>query len=142
MAIERNAVIDLFWKVHPKVYRWSGGRIGGSMRGIPILLLTTTGRKSGQPRTKALMYISQDDNFVVAASSLGSEQHPAWWLNLMADPNATVQIDGTIYNVKAREAEGGEREELWNAFVDMMAEYDEYRAQTSRRIPVVVLEKQ
>jgi deazaflavin-dependent oxidoreductase (nitroreductase family) len=142
LAIERNAVIDLFWKVHPKVYRWSGGRIGGSMRGIPILLLTTTGRKSGQPRTKALMYISQADNFVVAASFLGSEQHPAWWLNLISDPDATVQIDGTSYDVKAREAEGEEREELWSAFVDMMAEYDEYRAQTSRRIPVVVLERQ
>jgi len=142
LAIKRNAVIDLFWKVHPKVYRWSGGRIGGSMRGIPILLLTTTGRKSGQSRTKALMYISQGNNFVVAASFLGSDQHPAWWLNLMANPNATVQIDGASCAVKAREAEGEEREALWNAFVEMMAEYDDYRALTSRRIPIVVLERQ
>lgn len=142
MAIKRNAVIDVFWKVHPKVYRWSGGRIGGSMRGIPILLLTTTGRRSGQQRTKALMYISQENNFVVAASFLGSEQHPAWWLNLMTNPNATVQIDGASFAVKAREAEGEEREALWNAFVEMMAEYDDYQALTSRRIPIVVLERQ
>ena len=142
MAIKRNAVIDLFWKVHPKVYLWSGGCIGGSMRGIPILLLTTTGRKSSQPRTKALMYIFQGNNFVVAASFLGSDQHPAWWLNLMANPNGTAQIAGASFAVKAREAEGEEREALWNAFVEMMAEYDDYRALTSRRFPIVVLERQ
>ncbi len=142
MAIERNAIIDLFWKVHPKVYRWSGGRIGGSMRGFPILLLTTTGRKSGQARTKALMYIPQGENFVVAASSLGSLNHPAWWLNLLADPNAIVQIDSASYAVIAREAEGEERKALWSAFVDAMAEYNEYQTHTSRRIPVVVLERQ
>ena len=142
MAFERNAVIDLFWEVHPKVYRWSGGRIGGSMRGFPIPLLTTTGCKSGLPRTKALMYIPQDDNFVVAASSIGSPNHPAWWLNLLADPNATLQINDKSFPVVAREAEGEKRTELWNAFVSRMDEYAEYQAQTSHRIPVVVPERE
>ena len=88
-----------------------------------------------------LMYLPQGDNFVVVASSLGSARHPAWWLNLEADPIATVQIGDTSYAVHAREALDEERAELWSAFVHEMAEYDEYQAQTSRRIPVVVLER-
>ena len=140
--MERNIAIDLFWKVHPKIVRWSKGRLGGFMMGFPILLLTTKGRKSGLERTKALMYLPQGDDFVVVASALGQPQHPAWWLNLEADPNASVEIDGTNYLVLAREAEGEEREKLWRAFTDKEKMYDDYQAQTSRRIPVVVLERQ
>lgn len=141
MAIERNAVIELFWRIHPKVYRWSGGRVGGSMIGLPVLLLTTTGRKSGQLRTKALTYLPQGDDFVVIASNLGDDRHPLWWLNLAADPNAQVQIAGARYPVQAREAEGDEREQLWRTVTSKTPAYDEYQAQTSRRIPVVVLER-
>ena len=142
MATKRNAAIDLFWKVHPKLYRWSGGRIGGSIMGFPVLLLTTKGRKSGLTRTKALMYLARGEDLIVVASALGQPTHPAWWLNLEAEPQAVVEIGSKQFDVRAREAEGEEREELWRAFIDKSAAYDAYQAETSRRIPVVVLERQ
>jgi deazaflavin-dependent oxidoreductase (nitroreductase family) len=139
--MERNALIELFWKIHPKVYAWSNGRIGGAMMGLPVLLLTTTGRKSGLPRTKALMYLPYGENFVVIASNLGSDYHPAWWLNLQANPAAAVQVGGEQYPVLAREATGIERDEIWEALTDAAPAYDDYAVQTTRRIPVVVLER-
>lgn len=142
MSIKRNAFIELFWKVHPKLYRWSNGRIGGSMMGMPILLLTTTGRKSGLLRTKALMYLPHGENVVVIASILGEPRHPFWWLNLEADPNAFVEIGGFRYPVRAYEAESEEREEIWQLLIDKAPAYNQYQEQTDRRIPVVVLEKQ
>jgi deazaflavin-dependent oxidoreductase (nitroreductase family) len=141
MALTRNAVVELFWRVHPRLYRWSGGRIGGAIGGMPVLLLTTTGRKSGEPRTTALTYLPRGDDFVVIASVLGEPRHPAWWLNLAAKPDASVQVGGARHPVRAREAEGEEREALWRAVVAKMPDYDEYKARTSRRIPVVVLER-
>ena len=140
--MKRNVLIELFWRVHPKLYRWSGGRIGNSLRGLPVLLLTTRGRKTGLLRTKALMYLAHGEDFVVFASNLGEPQHPLWWLNLQADPDAWVEVGRTQYNVHAREAEGDEREGLWRAVVEKSPDYDEYQARTSRRIPVVVLERQ
>ena len=141
MAIKRNALINLFWRVHPRLYRWSGGRIGGSLMGLPVLLLTTKGRRSGLDRTKALMYLPRGEDFVVIASVLGEPRHPYWWLNLEADPHAFVQIGRTRHPVHAYEAEGEEREEIWRALTAKAPAYDEYRVQTSRRIPVVVLQK-
>ena len=141
MAIKRNAQIELFWRLHLKLYRWSGGRIGRTMLGLPILLLTTTGRKSGLTRTNALMYITSGQNFVVFASNLGEPRHPAWWHNLRADPNTYIEIGRSRIPVRAREAEGEEREALWRAATEKVAEYDSYQGRTSRRIPVVVLER-
>ena len=137
-----NPLIRMFWRVHPKLYAWSGGRIGGSLMGLPALLLTTTGRKSGLQRTKALMYLPQGEDFVVIASNLGDDRHPAWWLNLEADPNASVQVGGAHYAARAREAQGEERERIWRALVDRVPAYDDYKGRTTRRIPVVVLERQ
>jgi deazaflavin-dependent oxidoreductase (nitroreductase family) len=141
MAATRNAMVELFWKVHPRLYRWSRGRIGGTLMGLPVLLLTTTGRKSGRPRTNALMYVPNGGDFVVIASVLGEPRHPFWWRNLEANPEASVLIGGTTYRVRAREAAGDEREALWRALVAKVPDYDEYRARTTRRIPVVVLER-
>lgn len=140
--MKRNYLIELFWRIHPKIYRWSGGRIGSSIMGLPVLLLTTKGRKTGLLRTKALMYIPRDEDFVVYASNLGESNHPAWWLNLEAYPQAIVEVKGTSYNVRAREAEGEEREQLWHEVTDQVPAYNQYQAQTSRRIPVVILERQ
>lgn len=140
--MKRNPLIDLFWRIHPKLYRWSGGRIGSSIMGLPVLLLTTKGRKTGLLRTKALMYIPYGNNFVVYASNLGEPKHPHWWLNLEANPQATVEVKGTSYNVRAREAEGEQREQLWHEVTDRVPAYNQYQARTSRRIPVVVLEPQ
>ncbi|HSQ00627.1 MAG TPA: nitroreductase family deazaflavin-dependent oxidoreductase [Candidatus Dormibacteraeota bacterium] len=141
MAATRNAMVELFWKVHPRLYRWSGGRIGGSLMGLPVLLLTTSGRKSGQPRTTALMYLPRATDFVVVASVLGEPRHPFWWRNLEADPEATVLVGRSRYAVRAREAVGAEREALWRLVVAKVADYEEYQARTTRRIPVVVLER-
>ena len=141
MAITRNALVELFWRVHPKLYRWTGGRIGGSIGPMPVLLLTTTGRKTGASRTTALTYLPHGDDFVVIASVLGEPRHPAWWLNLEARPDANVEIGRERHAVRARKAEGAERETLWKAVVAKMPDYEEYGRRTSRRIPVVVLER-
>ena len=82
MSQEPNIFVKLFWRIHPKVYAWSSGRIGGKLLGLPVLLLTTRGRKSGLLRTKALMYLPYLDDYVVIASNPGQEHHPMWWLNL------------------------------------------------------------
>ncbi len=142
MAARRNALVELFWRVHPKLYRWSAGRIGGSLMGLPVLLLTTKGRKTGRSRTNALMYLPRGEDFVVIASYLGEPRHPSWWLNLETEPSASVELGGTRHTVRAREAQGEERDELWRAMTDKVPDYDEYKARTNRRIPVVVLERQ
>ena len=140
MAAKRNALVELFWKIHPTLYRWSGGRLGGSLMGMPVLLLTTRGRRSGTPRTRALMYVPDGPRFVVIASFLGEPRHPDWWLNLRADPRAEVEIGSRHVAVLAREADGDERERLWTAVVARQKDYEEYQQRTTRRIPVVVLE--
>lgn len=140
MAIKRNAAVELFWRIHPALYRITGGRIGGKIMGLPVLLLTTKGRKSGQPRTNALTYLPRGDACVVIASVLGEPRHPQWWLNLRADPEASVLVGRESRRVRAREAEGEERDELWRAMASVTPDYDEYKKRTTRRIPVVVLE--
>jgi deazaflavin-dependent oxidoreductase (nitroreductase family) len=139
-AAQRNKLVELFWKIHPHLYRWSGGRIGGTMMNLPVLLLTTKGRRSGTPRTRALMYLPKGDRYVVIASYLGEPRHPAWWVNLRAQPEATVQVGARQVRVVAREAAGEERSRLWDEIVGRQADYAEYQRRTARRIPVVVLE--
>lgn len=141
MRIRRNALIKLFWQLHLKIYLWSKGRIGNVIRGLPILVLTTKGRKSGLTRQNALMYLPYGKDFVVIASNLGDEKHPAWWINLKAEPTASVQIADSNYAIHAREADGEEREKLWQAIAEKNSDYGQYRTWTSRRIPVVILER-
>jgi deazaflavin-dependent oxidoreductase (nitroreductase family) len=141
MAVKRNAAVEAFWRIHPRLYRLSGGRIGGKIMGLPVLLLTTTGRKSGRSRTNALTYLPRGDACVVIASCLGEPRHPQWWLNLRARPEATVLVGRERRDVRAREAEGAEREDLWRAMATVTPDYDEYKKRTTRRIPVVVLER-
>jgi deazaflavin-dependent oxidoreductase (nitroreductase family) len=139
-AVTRNRAIELFWRIHPAIYRFTGGRLLGRIGGVPVLLLTTRGRKSGAPRKKPLLYLAHGDAFVVAASFAGEPRHPAWWLNLLADPRAEVQVGSRVIAVRAREAEGDERTRLWRAIVAQDASFAEYERRTTRRIPVVVLE--
>lgn len=141
MALKRNKLIEVFWKVHPALVRLSGGRIGGNVVGMPVLLLNTTGRKSGANRSCALTYLPVGENFAVFASCLGEEKHPAWWLNLEAKPDVDVEIGGERIAVRAREAEGDERQRLWAEVVTVNPDYAEYQQRTQRRIPVVVLER-
>ena len=139
--MKRNALIELFWHIHPRLYRLSAGRIGGTIKGLPVLLLTTRGRRTGLLRTKALMYLPYGKDFVVFASNLGQPEYPLWWLNLQADPEAWVEVCSAQYNVHARQAEGDERERLWQAVAAKVPDYDLYQTRTSRRIPVVVLDR-
>src|SRR5262245_36143213 len=111
-AVRRTRAMELFWKLHRRVYQATGGRLGGRMMGMPVLLLTTTGRRSGERRTNALMYLPEGETCVVIGSNAGEPQHPAWWLNLQADPRATVQRGRQEIAVVAREARGEERARL------------------------------
>ena len=140
VAVRRNAVTELFWKVHRFLFRVSGGRIGGRVIGMPVLMLTTKGRKTGEPRSNVLTYVPKGRASVVFASNAGEPRHPAWWLNLVADPHATVQRGREVIRVVAREAEGDERAALWSEAVHINAGYAEYEKRTTRRIPVVVLD--
>ena len=108
---------------------------------MPVLLLTTRGRRSGEARTIALQYLPLGDGFVVIASNAGEERHPAWWLNLLAQANASVSIRGSTSGVRAREALGDERASLLARFVEIDDAYAKYERRTSRRIPVVVLDR-
>jgi deazaflavin-dependent oxidoreductase (nitroreductase family) len=108
---------------------------------LPILILTTTGNKTGQPRVKALSYLPYGEAFVVIASNLGQDHHPAWWINLKANPVAHVQVRDKHFTVRAREAEGDERERIWQALSEKTSDYEQYRTWAARRIPVVVLER-
>jgi deazaflavin-dependent oxidoreductase (nitroreductase family) len=126
--------------LHKRVYRLTGGKVGGRIGKLPVLLLTTIGRKSGRPRTQPLAYTRVGDGYAVIASKGGAAQHPLWYLNLRANPLAEVTVWRDTRKVRARDAEGEERERLWRALADLYPGYDRYAQKTSRRIPVVVLE--
>ncbi len=116
------------------------GKVGGTVRGIPLLLLTTTGRKTGKTRTKPLMYLAADKSWVVVASNAAESKPPAWWLNLRRNPHATIQVGSNIYQVVARKANPQERQRLWPLVIQTNPFYGEYQKRTSREIDVVILE--
>ena len=133
-----------FWRVlgrlHGALYRATGGRIGHGAGGITNLLLTTTGRKSGQPRTVPLAYVQDGERFIVVASNGGSDRPPAWWGNLRHDPSATVQVGPRTIAVAGREATPEEHAVLWPRLKAGNPFFGQYEQITARRIPVVVLE--
>jgi deazaflavin-dependent oxidoreductase (nitroreductase family) len=126
--------------LHRLLYRLSGGRIGSHIWGLPIVLLTTTGRVSGRQRTVPLCALRKGDSFVVIGSYGGLDRAPAWSLNLRAEPRATVQIGSTTRNVVARETDTEERARLWAEVTRIAPGYLDYERRTTRRIPVVLLE--
>ncbi|MFT4571201.1 MAG: deazaflavin-dependent oxidoreductase (nitroreductase family) [Hyphomicrobiaceae bacterium] len=140
-AFKKSKGVELFWLIHRKVLGWTGGRVGGSLQGMAVLMLTTKGRRSGAQRSVPLTYIPHGDAFVVIASYLGEPNHPAWWLNLSANSEAKVEIKGESIAVRARQAEDAERETLWDQVVAVNADYAEYKTRTTRTIPVVVLDR-
>ena len=115
--------------------------LGGGTGLCPTLLLTTTGRKSREPLTLPLIYGRVGEAFVVVASKGGAPAHPAWYLNLEADPEVGVQVLADRFTARARTAEGAERSALWNMMVEVYHPYEKYQAATTREIPVVVLER-
>jgi deazaflavin-dependent oxidoreductase (nitroreductase family) len=129
----------LFGSEHVRVYRETGGERGYRWRGTTILLLTTTGRKSGEPRTTPLIHVTDGDRWVVIASKGGAPDHPAWYKNLEADPAASIMVQADEVPVAMSVAEGDERARLWSAMTEVWPAYDDYKAKTDREIPVVVL---
>lgn len=132
---------DLFGQHHVRVYRETDGEHGYQWRGTTILLLSTTGRASGQERTTPLIHRTDDGNWVVVASKGGAPDHPDWYKNLQASPEARIQVKGDVIPVRARTAEGEERERLWGLMADTWPAYNDYQRKTSRQIPVVVFER-
>jgi deazaflavin-dependent oxidoreductase (nitroreductase family) len=136
----RRLTLIVLGGLHRALYRWSGGRIGGRMGKAPVLLLTVAGRKTGKRRTTPLLYGRDGDDPVVIASVGGAPKHPAWYLNLREN-EAEVLIGRERLRVRARDADGEERERLWAEMVAIYPPYAEYQTRTTRRIPVVVLER-
>lgn len=134
-------MIKTMSRVNTFLYRRNGGEgLGGSFQKIPVVLLTTTGRKSGQPRVSPLYFLRDGDRVIVAASKLGTEKNPLWYLNLKANPNVQAQIKKEVLDLRARDATEEERAKYWPRLVAMYPGYEEYQARTERRIPVVVCE--
>ena|SRR6185312_9867733 len=127
-------------KLNVPVYRLSRGRIGGKVGRAPVLLLTSTGRKSGQQRVAPVLYMRDGPNVVVIGSNAGNTNEPGWSHNLKANPDAHIEIGAQHSDVRARVAAGGERERLWKAMNGEYAGFDDYDARTSRDIAVFVLE--
>ena len=139
-GVVRRLLFSAFVKIHVALYRASGGRLGGRFRkGAPVLLLTTTGRKTGRRRTTPLLYVEEGDRYVVVASAGGAPSHPAWYLNLRSNPAATIQVGGRKLAITAETAGLEERARLWPRLTQMWPQYDDYQAKTHREIPVVML---
>jgi F420H(2)-dependent quinone reductase len=135
-----NFFLKLFSRIHVVLYRLSGGRLGGRFKKTaPVLLLTTTGRKSGKSRTTPLLYIEDGGRYVIVASVGGAPTHPSWYLNLRANPAATIQIGSRKLALTAETAPPEERARLWPLLTRMYPGYDDYQAKTSREIPLVIL---
>ena len=132
---------DLFGDEHVRVYRETGGERGYDWRGTTILLLTTTGRSSGEPRTTPLIHRTDGDRWVVVASKGGAPQNPDWYENLEANPEADIQVRDEVIPVRADTVEGEERERLWSLMTEVWPPYDDYQAKTERTIPVVVFSR-
>jgi len=145
VAIKRSFWVELFWRWHPRIYRASSGRVLGKLAGLPVLLLETKGRRSGEPRETALTYMpypgQEGKSFVVIASVLGEPLHPAWYLNLSDDSKVAVTVGPDRIAAEAREAEGDEREAIWDEIIRWSPDYAQYRDRTERRIPVIVLDR-
>jgi F420H(2)-dependent quinone reductase len=143
-AIESRALwllLDSAFTAHKTVYRLSGGLIGHRLPFVPpMLLLDHVGAKSGAKRTTPLVYVSDGDAFVIVASKGGHPRHPAWFHNLRANPDTTVQVGTRKVDVTARKATAAERKRLWPKVVDAYGGYAGYQKRTDRQIPLVLLE--
>ncbi len=122
-------------------FRTNAGQVTGMFAGAPLVLVTTTGAKSGKPRTTPIVYTTDGDNIVIIASKGGAPTHPDWFHNLVANPDVTVELPTEKFAAKARVAEDPERERLFRAQAALMPNFAEYEKATTRKIPVVVLER-
>ncbi|MFC4603683.1 nitroreductase family deazaflavin-dependent oxidoreductase [Rhodococcus kronopolitis] len=140
-----RAIIKWMSKSNVFAYRATGGRIGGKWRvgsaaktGLPICLLTTTGRKSGEPRVSPLLFLEEDGRVVLVASQGGQPKHPQWYFNIKANPRVKIQIRSDVRELVARVADDDEHARLWPKLVAMYPEFDDYQSWVERKIPVIV----
>jgi deazaflavin-dependent oxidoreductase (nitroreductase family) len=131
----------LFGQEHVERYRATDGAEGHDWQGTQTLLLTTTGRKSGEPRTTPLIYALEGESYAIVASKGGSDEPPAWYLNLSENPEVEVQVKADRFKARARTASAEEKPALWQKMAAEWPAYDEYQQRTDREIPVVVLER-
>ncbi|HUI28447.1 MAG TPA: nitroreductase family deazaflavin-dependent oxidoreductase [Candidatus Kryptonia bacterium] len=135
-----TAFIGVMSRLNTWIYRASGGRLGGGFPGgAPILLLTTVGRKSGEPKTAPLLYLQDGDNYVLVASKGGMSHHPLWFKNLEANPRVDIEVGRRKFAATARRANDQEKAALWPRLVKMYPSYADYQARTERDIPVVIV---
>jgi deazaflavin-dependent oxidoreductase (nitroreductase family) len=138
-----SPLLDIFFKwmsrIHTFLYRRGGGEgLGTTFQKIPVALLTTTGRKTGQPRVSPLYFLRDGDRVIVAASKSGTDKNPMWYLNLKANPKVSVQIRKEVLDLTARDATDEERAKYWPQLVQMYPTYEDYQSWTDRTIPIVV----
>ena len=131
----------LFGQEHVKRYIETDGAEGHDWQGVGTLILTTTGRRSGEPRSTPLIYGTSGDDYLVVASQGGAPNHPAWFLNLVEQPEVNVQVKDERFRARARTATPEERPELWGRMAEIWPQYEDYQRKTDREIPVVVLER-
>jgi deazaflavin-dependent oxidoreductase (nitroreductase family) len=137
---EEVAGIIAFSEDHKRRYLATDGADGGET-GAPVLLLTTTGRRTGLERTSPMYYGRDGDRYLVVGSIGGNPRHAQWYLNLLANPDVTVQVGAERFKARAHEAAPEEKPRLWKIMTALWPAYDEYQARTTREIPVVVLER-
>ncbi len=121
------------------LYRATGGRVGGSMSGVDVLLLTATGRKSGKKRTIPLVYIRDGSAYVITASAGGADKHPGWFFNVRSNPNVTIQVKDKQIRAVAEVASPEKKSELWPQLLKVASNFASYQQRTSREIPMVIL---
>lgn len=131
----------LFGQEHVRRYRETDGEEGHDWQGTQTLILTTTGRKSGQERSTPLIYGRSGEDYLVVASKGGADEPPAWYLNLEANPEAEIQVKADRFKVRTRTANSDEKPEMWRTMTAEWPPYDDYQRKTKRIIPVVVLER-
>ena len=136
---QTNAIIKWMSRANTWFYRKTDGRIGGKfLQGAPVALLTTTGRKTGEPRVSPLLYLREGDRVILIASKGGSATNPMWYLNLKANPAVSVQIKDEVLQLTARDATEDERAHYWPKMAAMYSSFDDYQSWTDRVIPVVI----
>jgi F420H(2)-dependent quinone reductase len=134
-----GVLIKWMSRINTAAYKVSGGRVGGTfLQGAPVALLTTIGRKSGEPRVSPLLFLRDGDRIVLVASQGGRANNPMWYLNLKANPKVTVQVKKEVLKLTARDATDAEREHYWPKLVEMYSSFDDYQSWTDRVIPIVI----
>jgi deazaflavin-dependent oxidoreductase (nitroreductase family) len=131
--------LKLALSIYVFLYRLTSGAIGGKMSGLKVLLLTTTGRKTGQRRTTPLGYFEQEGNFIIIASNGGADTNPAWFHNLKSDPQVAIQIGDKQMAAQAEQAVPEKRKQLWAELVKIAPAYEQYTQRTKREIPMIIL---